>query len=893
MPLRTDAVKSVLDAWTHEDLADLYDHDMECQVNVAQGLGERIASEFKSRTWTGWTDGIETWKSFRIPYKASTEPEYTDKEMTFDLTKHVEAIGMTGWDWVNRVSKWVAYDFDSLIGHSEGLSTEELDEIVEAVKLVPWVTIRRSTSGKGIHIYVFVDDVPTENHTEHAALARSILGILSAQTQYNFSNKVDTCGGNMWVWHRKMKNTNGLELIKAGTVFRDVPESWRDHVEVIQGKRRKNLPKDIKASQQTEFELLVGQRPRVDLDEDHKKLIDFLTEHNALWWWDQDNYMLVTHTHWLRRAHQELGFKGYFNTNTDATDLDEQNCFAFPLRNGVWSIRRYSQGIKEHDSWIQDGAGWTQCYLNKGPDLATASRAYGGLENSKGGFQFKEVEVATEAAALLGAHIDVGARMKQRKVTLSPHRDGRLVVGIERQAEDAIEDVPGFLAEKNQWTRIYNTQKEQTKDTDSFYGDYDDFVRHIVTSNDEDYGWMMHTDSRWRAEPLHHVKTAMKSTGLKEKEVTGILGDSIIRPWSLVNKPFQAEYPGDREWNRNAAQLRFKTLPPDTPDLQYPHWQKILYHCGEALTDSLKKDGWAQANGITEGQDYLKCWLASLFQFPERPLPYLFFYGPQNSGKSIFHEALNPLLTKGYQRADAALISQAAFNGELEGAIICVIEETDLRKQKSAYSRIKDWVTSTDLLIHAKGQTPYHVPNTTHWIQCANSHHACPVFPGDTRITVLFVDNLDPLQLIPKRRFMEELQKEAPAFLTELLRLEIPDSNDRLNVPVIDSIHKERLEEENMTPVEAFLAGYCTMTSGRMISLSAMFEKFRSTLEPDEVLAWTKQRLSRHMPPSIPKGRRRTDGQWYWGNVAWKDEDYKDEPLRHLVSVDKFLMEVE
>src|SRR5690606_33656401 len=102
-------------------------------------------------------------------------------------------------------------------------------------------------------------------------------------------------------------------------------------------------------------------------------------------------------------------------------------------------------------------------------------------------------------------------------------------------------------------------------------------------------------------------------------------------------------------------------------------------------------------------------------------LPYLFLYGPQGSGKSIFHEALSLLVTKGIVRADAALISQSGFNGELVSAVLCVIEETDLRQNKTiAYNRIKDWVTGKTINIHVKGGTPYSAANMTHWLQCAN-----------------------------------------------------------------------------------------------------------------------------------------------------------------------------
>ena len=144
-------------------------------------------------------------------------------------------------DWYNQVSKWVAFDFDALIGHSDKhtakLTDEELQNVKEAAMEIPWVTIRKSTSGKGLHLYVFLDSVATCNHHEHAALGRAILGTMSGITGFDFENRVDICGGNMWVWHRKMEGTDGLELIKEGSIFRDIPKHWKDHVKVVTNDR--------------------------------------------------------------------------------------------------------------------------------------------------------------------------------------------------------------------------------------------------------------------------------------------------------------------------------------------------------------------------------------------------------------------------------------------------------------------------------------------------------------------------------------------------------------------------------------------------------------------------------------------------------------------------------
>ena len=898
MPTRTEAIKMFLNNKTIPDLADYYNHNMECQVNVAQDGAERVEGDYKGRKWHGWTDGLTTWKSFRIPYNAATKPDYQDKNMSFDLAAHVEGIGMTGWDWKARVSKWVAFDFDDIVGHSDKhsnkLNNDELEEVRTKAQEIDWVTVRYSTSGKGLHLYVFLDDIETANHNEHSALARSILGKMSALTGFDFISKVDAQGGNMWVWHRKMAGTNGLTLIKQGGVLTDIPPNWRDHLKVVSGYRRKNLPKYIEeAGLVDEFEELVGQRPYIQLDDEHKRLIKYLDDGNHFYWWDSDHKMLVTHTWSLKSAYDELGLRGFFETNSPAANINEQNAFAFPLRRGAWAIRRYSQGIQEHESWSQDGQGWTRCFLNREPDLSTACRAFGGLEEESGGFYFREAEIAIKAAELMGVQLSVAPSLLGRATTLKQHKDGRLIIAVERDANDPPAEMAGWLAKGNKpWTRIYNAQIQSP--TEPEVGNYDDIVRHLVTETQEDYGWMIRSDNTWRTEPLAHLKLGLQSMGLNTKDVVAILGASIFKCWKVVNKPFQPEYPGDRQWNRNAAQLRF--LPTENREgLIYPTWLKILSHCGKGLDSAIKQNSWAKANGIISGADYLKCWIASLFQEPNEPLPYLFFYGEQNSGKSIFHESLSTLLTKGYKRADAALISQSGFNAELEGAIICVIEETDLRRNKQAYNRIKDWVTSKDLMIHAKGKTPYHIPNTNHFIQCSNDHQSCPVFPGDTRITMCYVDPLSPLELIPKKALIPLLEKEAPDFLAELTNLEIPVSSDRLNIPVIATDDKHLAQELNETPIQTFLKTICKPAPGHMLKFSEFFDKFIEWLaqfDPAAYHDYSKIRVGREIPPQYPKARSRKNGQFYVANLVWATEQIPhDEKLPALVVREGYITE--
>jgi hypothetical protein len=869
MATKTEAIKIFLEKFGIPDLAALYTPNMEVQVNVAQDHGERI--QVPGSRSISYTDNLTTWSSFRIPHKAATEPEYEDKEIRFDLSKHADSIGMTGWDFKDRVSKWVAFDFDAITGHSEKHAAkntqEELDRIKQEAMNIEWVTIRKSTSGKGLHLYVFLPDVPTANHTEHAALGRSILGMLSALTGYDFNARVDACGGNMWIWSRRSRGTDGLSLIKQGDILYDYPQNWRDHLVVVNGSRRKNLPQDI--NDLDIFEEICGQRHKVPLDDEHRRLINYLKDSNALWWWDQDHHMLVTHTSYLEEAHRALGMKGMFKTNSEGTDKNTQNCFLFPLRRGSWSVRRYTPGVQEDPSWQQDGQGYTRTFLNREPDFVSACRAHGGLEDTKGAFFFRTAEMAMSAASELKAGFSLKQPYASRPCTLRKHKDGRLIVEFKHDLHDKGDELVGWNFDKKQWIRIFDIQEPKSSDIDT--ANFDDVIRHVVTEQNEDYGWAVRRDHTWGIEPLSHVKPVLMALGTNSKELQHVLGASILKPWRLVNKPFQPEYPGDREWNRNAAQLCFKPNI-EKGEYDYPTWYKILEHCGKDLNESVQRDAWCKANGITRGAEYLKLWIASLFQEPEQPLPYLFFFGPENSGKSIFHEALSLLFTRGYKRADNAVLSPSGFNAELEGALLCVVEEVNLGRNQSALNRIKDWVTSPNISIHRKGETPYHTKNLTHWVQTANSIDFCPVFPGDSRITMVYVDALEITEMIPKKRLLPLLEQEAADFLGDILTIQLPESNDRLNIPILTTMHKQNIQYINASYVDIFLNQHVVEAPGCAMSYRDFYDFFITTLPENERHQFTIRKFGAQLPAKMLKGRSSKNGEWQIANVRLKHD---------------------
>ncbi len=871
--LRSEAIKNLLRARTHADLANLYSKNMEVQVNVAQDNGDRVDTEYKGRRFQSYTDGIETWKHFRIPQDAKTDPTDNDAPLYYDLATHTEGIGMTGWDWVHKVSRWVAFDFDAVTGHSEKhtkkLTEAALRHIREAVSSIPWVTIRLSTSGKGLHLYVFLaGKVSSTTHTEHAAIARSIIGLMSSLTGVDLQSSVDQCGGNMWVWHRKMLNTDGLKIIKQGSQLADIPANWRDHLSVINNRTRKVLPAFIQQSGNTDlekiFDELTSSKTQVPLDEEHQKLIKFLHELGAQSWWDHDNHLLVTHTIYLKEAHDKLNLRGPFSTIAQGTDKGgDWNCFCFPLRRGAWAVRRYTPGVAESPTWDQDTSGFTRCHLNREPDLPTASRSLGGIEHPSGGFIFREAEVAVKVLQQLGSAIDLPSWTNTRRTKIKEHKDGRLVVEIKQEPDDPA--LTGWIPEKGTWKRIFNTSNNQQ--TEPEIGNYDDSVRHLITENNQDCGWSLKSEREWREEPLIHVRTFLKAMNLNASEVDGVLGSCISRPWKLVCLPFEPEEPGDRQWNRNSPQLAFVPTASDT--LSYPTWVKMLSHIGSSLDEPINRHPWCKENGILSGFDYLKCWIASLFKEPHEPLPYLFLYSKeQNTGKSSLQEGISMLVTKGVVRADNALINPQGFNGELENAIVCVVEEIDMQHNKTAYGRIKDFVTSRQMPIHRKTCTPYSVANTSHWIQTANDYKACPIFEGDSRITMIEVPSLGETKM-PRKEWEMRLQKEAPDFLAAILNLELPISDDRLNLPIVETQIKKFAIKANQTYLELFIEDFCFQVDGETIKYSEFYDRFVEWLDVDQLRHWSKIRVGRELPEQFPKGRSTKDNQVLIGNISW------------------------
>lgn len=870
----------------------IWNPSLETQIIVERGdaeVDERVSD--MGRPYAVYLTDSYEFKGFRIPRNADSDPEDNDIAIKWPLDKHVLGIGSTGWNWRDKISEWVGFDFDDITGHKAGLSGEEISEIIDRIKTLDWVTIRRSKGGRGIHIFVnFAVGVPTQTHTEHSALAKAVLNHICAKTGFDFTAKVDCMGGVMWVWHKHAVNIvesrlsigkyaswkelyeaddfMPFKLIKQGSPLEQVPTNWRNFIDVIKGNRRREITLG-NANDDDLFEAIINHNKTIHLDEQHRALIDWLDDNDRVWWWVGDSNMLVCHTFDLKEAHTALGFKGIFETLSTGKDQGrDQNCFGFPKPNGSWVFRRHGRGANEHPYWDKDSSGWTRCVYNKLPDVMTVCRTYGGVRGSKGDFEFQggdpnETVInppIQKVMRALGFDFSLPPLLNHRACSFL-YKKEQIIIRADRGSTDP-DILNGWRKSGRTWEKVLSYHKE-TPDIAA----PDDKLRHVVQNSESEGFYYLTAAKQWVKTSKGNIIDALKADGLGQGEIQIKLGKAIDEPWTIVCEPFEPEYVGGRKWNRNAAQLSFK---PQRSLSGTPTWDKLFNHIGTNLTPTVLEDEWCKEWGIVSGGQYLRLWAASLFQRPKKSLPYLFLYSvEENTGKTTFHRALGSLFVerRGYMKANSALQSAAGFNGELASAVLCVIEEIDLSRAQSALERVKDWVTSDYIDIHQKHKQPVLAKNYTHWIQCANNPEFFPMMPGDTRVCVIRVPELR--DQVAGDIFMENLKTEAAGFLHSILSMEIPKYAGRMSIPTLTTVEKQNLMRSSTgNAVEEFIENSCYKIDGSLIPFKEFCNAFRESLDFMEREQWSDNKISRRVPPWVCKGKYGETRTVHLGNLS-------------------------
>lgn len=816
---RTDASPFLIPKWSKE---------LESQYLVHPGT---VETEENSKTWTG--DG-QTWSNHRWPYQAGSTPNYKDKPLKFSPGEHLSRVGTTWWNWVTKKSVAVAFDIDMEgDGHAATTNTvteTELAGVVERLKALPYVTIVRSTGGKGVHVYVFFDpsqQPEAENHNEHTQVALATLQKMSHDANYDFGQHMDVKGVILWIWaDTSDENHDGFTLIQEQTDHLPASAVEEFRCTLIQSANRTVKHKGFDDDgQPVESDGESGGYKVFALEQEHKVILKELERLDYDFIWNKEFNMAHTNTRALRelfqkRAKEGRPLKGLFES-TSTGNVTKPNCFITPRPGGVFQVKRFGNGIAEHATWCtKDQDTW--CFFNQGAPISSTLKRFSKADGNKFTFQPNELKTALEALGHSGSFLGgVQSAIEVRRC-----KDGTFKAKFKAPGSyEGWDHVDGWQH------KTLSLVEEDEVHQNTILEDIDNIARFIVTPQFEPYGWCLKTSLGWISHKGYDC-IAPKINVTFGKEAGFVRSLMIDNPWVMTVEPFGPEYPSPKEeapnvtrlWNHAAPQLAI--TPSDSVGL-HPHWDMIYDHLGASLDEVAAATPWCQKWGVTTGADYLRFWLASMIQYPLEPLPYLFFYGPQNSGKSMFHESTAMLLTPGsVESASGPLTNGQGFNYEIARSVIGYIEEKDLSAVKNqAYSRMKEWVTSRRLTITKKGETPYSQPNILHMMQMANSPTHCSMEDGDTRIVALAVAML--ANLIPKAVMERKLMAEAPYFLRTLLTIHLPESPDRLRVPMLASQDKADLESMSQKPWESFTEEFLLPCPGECVKFSEFYSKYQ------------------------------------------------------------------
>lgn len=187
---------------SHNHLLKLWTPELHTEVLVSpQGGTEHLI---------GWRNSTEFWFNLKLP---SNLPAHFP--IKFNLFDHAEGIGASGWNYVTKQSLWTTFDIDSIEDHRPEIAVNDdnLNLVIEYVSKLSYVEIRRSTSGCGIHLRVYLNAITSESLAEHHSHSTRVLKRITQDSGITLTDYIDVHGQNFWLWNRRC-NERSFALIK-------------------------------------------------------------------------------------------------------------------------------------------------------------------------------------------------------------------------------------------------------------------------------------------------------------------------------------------------------------------------------------------------------------------------------------------------------------------------------------------------------------------------------------------------------------------------------------------------------------------------------------------------------------------------------------------------------
>lgn len=775
----------------------------------------------------------------------------TDRRHSVPIGSKLLAAGTAFWHWTAKKHTTIAIDIDTDDGHAEGLSARAFSSAFDACCQLPWLEIRRSSGGKGLHVFPqFSRPVEVSSRAEASALANAVLTVASRETNFDLRAAKDCAGCNIWIFKADAA-LNAYEIVKEATAALDpddLPPGWREAKEAAKHK--------VQFAPST-----------VELSPEHLEIEKQIQSLNYSLIYVPELGCYHIHTHSLQEAYHKYGYRGYFATASQGTDPGKPNGYMFPLPVRGFLVKRFGNAM-EDPSWF-DGPNGQYALLNVEAPFEKAVQHFS-LNRTTKGYAFARTNLEKMLKAI-GVNLSIPDVFVGRTLFVKPIKGDAQIV-VEKQASDG--PIDDWTPTDKTWQRSFPIPNESEAFIHAGVVQVSDVVRAISTDK-ESSRWCISTDGNWIGTTASEISNVLVAHQVRPAATMGLMRE---KPYHLVFEPFQDEYLPGRRWNRDARQLACQPAsePGDTPT-----WDAIFNHIGSGLDDDVANDQACRSLGIISGAQYLQLWVKLLLEKPHQRTPYLFLASRQNNtGKTSLGASICHLIDPGVAEInEEALVDK--FTGELEGKVLCLIEELDLRDQRNkAYATLKRVLTSKTLTIRRMRTDAYNVPNFTHFIHTANNAGYVPVESEDMRIVMIKVPPIT--EFIDSLKFEEGVKREAPTILRKLFDMPLPEPCGRFWLPVVQTslkenvltgIHNDELtvEEEG---VSRFVADCLRCVPDQMVStnmaLTRYFDYCAQNGLPSVQRSAFLSTMNERLNMNVGKKQVRVEGKqlWHYTGIA-------------------------
>lgn len=185
-------------------------------------------------------------------------------------------------------------------------------------------------------------------------------------------------------------------------------------------------------------------------------------------------------------------------------------------------------------------------------------------------------------------------------------------------------------------------------------------------------------------------------------------------------------------------------------------------------------------NGDKEIYEYLRKWLAMVFQYPTKVHTAIVLRGPQGTGKNTFVNPLGTLLGSHYAPLSSISELVSNFNYHLKHAVLIHANEALWGGNKKELGTVKAMITEETCVIEGKGKDRIVVPNFKHIILSSNEDWPVSLDPDDRRFLVLEVSDKHKEDLAYFQAIKRELDNSGlEALLYDLLNEDLTGFDPR------------------------------------------------------------------------------------------------------------------